>query len=171
MWCRGCIYIQMCLSCWDECLNVMTTLILTKSLPKAKHYNCMLHLGLFSLAQTIEHDNPLILIQALVIHVEVNNLFLDSDPHLHHFKHYSPYRRLCQPCVLAQQPYMGSWILLSNSSPRFCVILCSIGDFVAVCSIDFLLHVLQHLLFLIILMLTMTYNNSPKVWFLSPFSW
>jgi hypothetical protein len=142
-----------------------------QSLPKTKHYNCMLDLGLFSLAETIEHDNLLVLIQALVIHVEVNNLFLDSDPHLHLFKHYSIYCCMCQPCALAQQPYMGSWILLSNSSPRFRVILCSVGDFVVVCRIDFLLHVLQHLPFLIILMLTMTYTNSPKAWFLSPFSW
>jgi hypothetical protein len=79
-----------------------------QSLPKTKHYNCMLDLGLFSLAETIEHDNLLVLIQALVIHVEVNNLFLDSDPHLHLFKHYSIYCCMCQPCALAQQPYMGS---------------------------------------------------------------
>jgi len=57
-------------------MNAMTTLLLTKSLPKTKHYNCMLHLGLFSLAQTIEHDNPLVLIQALMIHVEVNNFII-----------------------------------------------------------------------------------------------
>jgi hypothetical protein len=43
-------------------MNAMTTLILTKSSPKTKHYNQMLDLGLFSLAQTIEHENPLILI-------------------------------------------------------------------------------------------------------------
>jgi len=121
--------------------------------------------------QPIEHDNPLVRIQTLVICVEVNNLLFDNDPHLHHFKHYSPYCHLCQPCALARQPYTCSWILLSNSIPSFCVILCPIGDFVAVYSIDFLLYVLQHLLFLIILMLTMTYTNSPKAWFLSPFSW
>ncbi len=68
----------------------------------------MLHLGLFSLAQTIKHDNPLVCIQTLVICVEVNNLLLDYDPHLHHFKHYSPYCHLCQPCALAQQPYTCS---------------------------------------------------------------
>jgi hypothetical protein len=98
----------MCLSYWDGRMNAMTTLILTKSLPKTKHYNCMLHLGLFSLVHTIEHDNPLVLIQALVICVKVKNLLLDNDPYLHHFKHYSPYCHLCQPCALAQQPYMGS---------------------------------------------------------------
>jgi hypothetical protein len=88
-------------------MNAMTTLILTKNSPKTKDYHCMLHLGLFALAQTIEHDNLLVLIQALVICVEVNNLLLDNHPHLHHFKHYSPYCQLCQPCALAQQPYTG----------------------------------------------------------------
>jgi hypothetical protein len=57
-------------------MNAMTTLILTKCLPKTKRYYCMLHLGLFSLVQTIEHDNPLVLIQALMIHVEVNNFIV-----------------------------------------------------------------------------------------------
>jgi hypothetical protein len=83
-------------------MNAMTTLVLTKILPKTKHYNCMLDLGLFSLVQTIKHDNLLVLIQALVIRVEVNNLLLNNDPHLHLFKHYSPYCCLCQPCALAQ---------------------------------------------------------------------
>ncbi len=68
----------------------------------------MLHFDLFSLAQTIKHDNPLVLIQALVICVEVNKLLLDNDPRLYHFKHYSHCCCLCQPCALAQQPYTGS---------------------------------------------------------------
>jgi hypothetical protein len=85
----------------------MATDIFAKSLPKAKYYNCMLHLGLFSLTQTTKHDNPLVPIQVLVTSMEAKTLLSNIDCHLDHSKCYNPYCHICQSCALALRPCMG----------------------------------------------------------------
>jgi hypothetical protein len=75
--------------------------IFAKSSPKVKDYNCMLHLGLSSSIQTTKHDNPLVLIHALVIGTKANTLLTNIGCHLHHSKLYNPYCHLCRSCALA----------------------------------------------------------------------